>query len=322
MIAVTMGDPNGIGPEIALRSFANREIEEPWLLIGDRTVVEYGRQRLGISAPIHLVTDLSNVSKTELNLLDTGTMGSDQLRPGQLDERSGAAALEYVKTATELAIAGSVEAIVTLPVNKEAVRISHEGFTGHTEYIAGLCGVRRYTMMLASDQLIVTHVSTHVSLREAIELVQAERVLEVIELTHATLSRFLPEPRIAVAGLNPHAGEHGSFGTEDEKQILPAIRTAAERGIRVYGPEPPDTVFHRAVAGAFDAVVCMYHDQGHIPMKLTGFDVGVNATIGLPIVRTSVDHGTAFDIAYQGTAKTTSFVAAFRFAKRLLGKTS
>ncbi|HUX21541.1 MAG TPA: 4-hydroxythreonine-4-phosphate dehydrogenase PdxA [Spirochaetia bacterium] len=322
MIAVTMGDPNGVGPEIALKAFADGQTNEPWLLVGDLSVVEYAQRRLGLSIPVRRVSNLSEAEAGQLNLLDVGAIGGEALRPGEVDAKAGGAALEYIRRATELAISKSVEAVVTLPVNKEAVRLSHPGFTGHTEYIAGLCGVERYTMMLASDKLIVTHVSTHVALKEAISRVTTERVLEVIDLTYEALSRFLRQPRIAVAGLNPHAGEHGSFGDEDENEIAPAIRRAAARGLIVSGPEAPDTVFHRAAAGAFDAVVCMYHDQGHIPMKLLGFDVGVNVTIGLPIIRTSVDHGTAFDIAYKGTAKTTSFIAAFQFAQKLLGRAS
>ncbi len=315
-----MGDPNGVGPEIALKAFADHEINEPWLLVGDLSVLRYCQERLALSVPIHPIADPLAVDPDQLNLIDVEMIERGKLRPGEVDRTAGAAALEYVRRATELALSGSVEAVVTLPLNKEAVRLSHPGFTGHTEFIAERCGVQRYTMMLASERLIVTHVSTHVSLREAISRVSSERVLEVIQLTHDALSRFLEQPKIAVAGLNPHAGEHGSFGDEDRDEIAPAVREAAARGLIVQGPEPPDTVFQRAAAGAFDAVVCMYHDQGHIPMKLLDFDSGVNVTVGLPIIRTSVDHGTAFDIAYTGAAKTTSFVAAFRFAQRLLGR--
>jgi 4-hydroxythreonine-4-phosphate dehydrogenase len=225
--------------------------------------------------------------------------------------------VRYVEQATRLALDREVSAIVTLPINKEAARMDRPDFTGHTELIADLCGKHDYTMMLISDKFAVTHVSTHVPMAEAVTLVQKERVHTVIRLTHQALSRLHASPRIAVAGLNPHAGEHGAFGSEDAMEILPAIEAARALGWDVVGPEPPDTVFYRASKGLFDAVVCMYHDQGHIPMKLLDFEGGVNVTLGLQVVRTSVDHGTAFDIAWQGKASTHSFVQAYRFAQKL-----
>lgn len=215
-------------------------------------------------------------------------------------------------------MAGSVAGIVTMPMNKEATQLSDPGFVGHTELIAAACGVQRFSMMLTAGDLAVTHVSTHVSLQEAIRRVTTARVTEVIELTHETLRRFLDQPRIAVCGVNPHAGEHGLFGSEDTDQIVPAIEAARAAGIDASGPHPADTVFHQAVhRKQFDAIVCMYHDQGHTPMKLLAFESGVNVTIGLPIVRTSVDHGTAFDIAWQGIAFTGSLDHALHWAKRL-----
>jgi 4-hydroxythreonine-4-phosphate dehydrogenase len=217
-------------------------------------------------------------------------------------------------------LAGSVAGIVTMPMNKEATQLTDPGFVGHTELIAAACGVQRFTMMLTAGDLAVTHVSTHVSLQEAIRRVTTARVTEVIELTYETLHRFIDAPRIAVCGVNPHAGEHGLFGTEDAVQIVPAIEAARASGIDATGPHPADTVFHQAVhRKRFDAIVCMYHDQGHTPMKLLAFESGVNVTIGLPIVRTSVDHGTAFDIAWQGIAFTGSLDHALRWARRLAG---
>jgi 4-phospho-D-threonate 3-dehydrogenase / 4-phospho-D-erythronate 3-dehydrogenase len=226
-----------------------------------------------------------------------------------------------VLAATTDALAGSVAGIVTMPMNKEATQLSDPTFVGHTELIAAACGVQRYTMMLTAGDLAVTHVSTHVSLREAIRRVTTPRVVEVIELTHETLLRFIERPRIAVCGVNPHAGEHGLFGSEDAEHIVPAIEAAQAAGIDASGPHPADTVFHQAVhRKRFDAIVCMYHDQGHTPMKLLAFESGVNVTVGLPITRTSVDHGTAFDIAWQGVAFTGSLDHALRWARRLASR--
>jgi 4-hydroxythreonine-4-phosphate dehydrogenase len=225
-----------------------------------------------------------------------------------------------VLAATDAALSGSVAAVVTMPMNKEATQLTDPTFVGHTELVAARCGVAGPSMMLVAGDLAVTHVSTHVSLREAIARVTRQRVLEVVELTHRTLVPFVTTPRIAVCGLNPHAGEHGLFGDEDSVHIAPAIDAARRVGIDASGPWPADTVFHQAVhRRRYDAIVCMYHDQGHAPMKLLAFESGVNVTIGLPIVRTSVDHGTAFDIAWQGVAFTDSLTHALAWARRLIG---
>jgi 4-hydroxythreonine-4-phosphate dehydrogenase len=226
-----------------------------------------------------------------------------------------------VERATRDALAGRVAGVVTMPMNKEATQLSDPSFVGHTEFIAALCGAERVTMMLVAGDLAVTHVSTHCSLRQAIERVTTERVLEVIRLTDQTLRRFLDRPRVAVCGLNPHAGEHGLFGTEDAEFIAPAIAAARAEGIDASGPHPADTVFFQAVhRHRHDAIVCMYHDQGHGPTKLLAFDTGVNVSVGLPIIRTSVDHGTAFDIAWQGVAFTDSLHHALSYAWRLAGR--
>jgi 4-phospho-D-threonate 3-dehydrogenase / 4-phospho-D-erythronate 3-dehydrogenase len=203
-------------------------------------------------------------------------------------------------------------------MNKDATQLTDPHFVGHTEMIAGLCGSQRVTMMLTDGRLGVTHVSTHCSLREAIERVTTDRVLDVVRLTHEVLSGMVPRPRIAVCGLNPHAGEHGLFGTEDLEHIAPAVAAAQVEGIDASGPHPADTVFHQAVhRQRYDGIVCMYHDQGHGPMKLLAFETGVNVTLGLPIIRTSVDHGTAFDIAWSGVAVIDSLVHALAVARRL-----
>jgi 4-hydroxythreonine-4-phosphate dehydrogenase len=247
-------------------------------------------------------------------------MDPSHLTTGQVSSKGGAAAIQYLEAATRIVLEGRGDAIVTLPVNKEAVRLAMPGFTGHTEFLATAAGTDRYTMMLASERIAATHVSTHVSLSQAIDAVRSDRILDVIHLTHKALSRFIPEPRIAVAGLNPHSGEGGAFGSEDMSEIGPAVERARSSGLLVDGPVAPDTVFVRAVSGTYDAVVCMYHDQGHIAMKLLDFHGAVNVTLGLPFIRTSVDHGTAFDIAWKGTASTRSFVAAFHYAAKLVGQ--
>jgi 4-hydroxythreonine-4-phosphate dehydrogenase len=236
---------------------------------------------------------------------------------GKISKKAGSAAAKYVEIATRLALEGSISAIVTLPINKEAVRLSIPGFTGHTEFIANICEQKNYTMMLASGKFIVTHVSTHVSMEEAVKNVKADRVYNVIKLTYDTLRRFIEVPRIAVAGLNPHAGENGSFGKEDLEEILPAVHRAVREGIRAEGPAAPDTVFLKALKKQYDAVVCMYHDQGHIPLKLLDFEGGVNVTLGLKVIRTSVDHGTAFDIAGRNMADPRSMKQAMKMAVRM-----
>jgi 4-hydroxythreonine-4-phosphate dehydrogenase len=312
-LAITMGDASGVGPEIILRRHAAEPLERV-VVYGDAAILRHGAALLGIDPDV----------VDSLPIVDLGLLGAADHRPGQLDARSGEAARDYVVRATHDALAGVVGGLVTMPMNKEATQLSDPGFVGHTELIAALCGVSNVTMMLTADldghRLAVTHVSTHCSLQHAIARVTVERVGEVITLTHDALARSLHTPRIAVCGLNPHAGEHGLFGREDIERIAPAIEAARRRGIDASGPHPADTVFFQAVhRRRYDAVVVMYHDQGHAPMKLIAFDSGVNVTLGLPIVRTSVDHGTAFDIAWTGTAFTDSLDHAVNYARTLIG---
>jgi 4-hydroxythreonine-4-phosphate dehydrogenase len=324
-MAITMGDASGVGPEIVLRRHAARPFGDDVVVYGDLAVLRRGAQLLGADVDLVAVDPArlgaSSPSPGALRVIDLGLLTAEQHRPGVLDGPSGAAARAYVVAATDDALAGRVAGIVTMPMNKEATQLVDPGFVGHTELVAERCGATRVTMMLTNGPLAVTHVSTHCSLRQAIDRVRPERVLDVIELTHATLRRFLPVPRIAVCGLNPHAGEHGLFGDEDLVHIVPAIERARALGIDATGPHPADTVFHQAVhRHRYDAIVCMYHDQGHGPMKLLAFDTGVNVTLGLPIIRTSVDHGTAFDIAWQGVAFTDSLDHALAYAWRLAGR--
>lgn len=311
-LAITMGDASGIGPELVLRSWCEGTLGDDVVVYGDAAVLRHGAGLLGLE-----------VDWDAFPVVDLALLTAADHRPGELDTKSGAAARAYVERATRDALAGTVAGIVTMPMNKEATQRSDPSFVGHTEFIAGLCGVEKVTMMLTaatpSGSIAVTHVSTHCSLAEAIHRVSAERVLDVVHLTNDVLRRFLPVPRIAVCGLNPHAGEHGLFGSEDIEHITPAIETARAEGIDATGPHPADTVFFQAVhRDRYDAIVCMYHDQGHGPMKLLAFDSGVNVTLGLPIVRTSVDHGTAFDIAWRGVAFTDSVRHAVAYARRLV----
>ena len=320
-MAITMGDASGVGPEIVLRRAAEGAFADDTIVVyGDAAILRHGAALLGLDVQIEAISEPGQWRAGPLQVVDAGLLTGSDHRPGVIDSASGAAARAYVLAATHDAIAGKVAGIVTMPMNKEATQLSDPGFVGHTELIAAACGVQRFTMMLTAGDLAVTHVSTHVSLQEAIRLVTTARVTEVIELTYETLHRFLEQPRIAVCGVNPHAGEHGLFGSEDAEQIVPAIEAARVAGMDVSGPHPADTVFHQAVhRKRFDAIVCMYHDQGHTPMKLLAFESGVNVTVGLPIVRTSVDHGTAFDIAWQGVAFTGSLDHALGWARRLAG---
>ena len=322
-MAITMGDASGVGPEIVLRRFAQGLLDDTVVVYGDAAILEAGADLLGLDVRAHVVAHLAQARSGRLNVVDFKRLDAADLTPGRLNTRAGAAARDYVEAATRDALAGRVAGVVTMPMNKEATRASDPNFIGHTELIASLCGVREFSPMLATEDIAVTHVSAHVSLAEAIARVSGPRVRSVIELTHRTLSLFLPRPRIAVCGLNPHAGENGLFGTEDTEVIAPAIEAARRAGIDATGPHPADTVFYQAIRrDRFDAIVCMYHDQGHAPMKLASFESAVNVTIGLPIVRTSVDHGTAFDIAWQGTAFTESLGHALDYAWKLVGARS
>ncbi len=317
MIAVSMGDPNGVGPEIALRSFLEGTFPADAFIIGDISVLRFCAEKIGLDVDLE-DCDGSSLSKGALNVMDMRLMGAEDVEIGKISRKAGAASLEYIRKAAALAIRKQVDAMVTLPVNKEAIMLSSPGFVGHTELVAEMCGTKDYAMMIASERMITTYVSTHVSIKDCAGLVRKDRILKVVRLTSGAAKTLRGRAKIAVAALNPHAGEAGAFGDEEAREIAPAIEKAKSEGYDVHGPVPPDTVFFRAFRGEFDAVVCMYHDQGHIAMKFSGVDEGVNATLGLPIVRTSVDHGTAFDIAYQGKASTASFVNACRMARKLI----
>ena len=318
-IAITMGDPCGIGPEITLKACADSRRTVPVVVIGDLDVLTRANK---VAETQLAIRPISSVDQAEFAPGTVDVLAENSLPAGlpwgTLDARAGAASFQYVRRGIQLAMADEIQALVTAPINKEALRMAGVPYPGHTEILADLSGTDDYAMMLATDELRIVLVTVHQSLRTAIDSITTARVLNIIRLTDRTLRRSgLPAPRIAVAGLNPHAGENGLFGREDLDIITPAIQTAQSEGIQASGPWPADTVFMRARAGAFDVVVAQYHDQGLIPVKYLGIEHGVNITIGLPFVRTSVDHGTAFDIAGLGTADHTSLLAALTQADRL-----
>jgi len=318
LFGITIGDSSGVGPEILLRAFRGGEIIPPFVAYGDIAALDHYNNLLGCAVAIRAIKKPSEYRPGELNVIDHGILQPGEVTPGRLSAVSGRAAREYVVSATKSALAGEIAAMVTLPMNKEATQLTDPVFTGHTELIGELCGSKDVTIMLASDQLIVTHVSTHMSLQNAIHAAKKERICTILRLTSDAVRKLVPNPRIAVAGLNPHAGENGLFGEEEIREIRPAVEWAQSQGMPIDGPFPPDTVFYMAVRKKkFDAIVCMYHDQGHVPLKLLDFEGGVNIALGLPIVRTSVDHGTAFDIAGKGEASTHSLIRAIEYAVKL-----
>lgn len=318
-LVVSMGDANGVGPEILLKSYTKGLLTHPFYAVGDACALSLASRKMQSDVKIHIMNSPLDYHDHHLNLLDLRMLQSSDVEPGKVSKTVGNAAKAYIESAVRSVLSGAAAAMVTLPVSKEAIQLSSPGFTGHTELIAQMCGQDNYTMMLASDKLTVTHVSTHVSMLDAVAAVRRDRVLNVIRLTRDALTGSLGRsPRIAVAGLNAHAGENGLFGREEIEHIAPAIADAMQEGMDASGPHPPDTIFLKASTGQYDAVVCMYHDQGHIPLKLLDFSGGVNVTLGLKIIRTSVDHGTAFDIAYKGFADTGSFVKAFSMAAAMV----
>jgi 4-hydroxythreonine-4-phosphate dehydrogenase len=305
-IAITLGDPAGVGGEVILKALADREISSSaeFLVLGDRAAIEAAQRSTGVQF------DALGVEFRDCGVLAPG----EPIDYGALRAAYGKAAVRYVHDATLMCLNHEVDAMVTGPLNKEAVTLNGMQFSGHTEYIAELCGVTGSRMLLVGTKLSVVHVSTHVSLRNACNL-DRSRIIETIELGNEAMKLLgKAEPRIAVCGLNPHAGEHGLFGTEDEEFIKPAVEACKARGITCEGPVAPDTIFFKAAGGSHDLIVAMYHDQGHIPMKLLDFEATVNTSLGIPIIRTSVDHGTAFDIAGKNLASEANMKAAIRMA--------
>lgn len=308
IIGITMGDPCGVGPEITVRALAEMSEQDraATRIYGNLKTLEAARDALGVSL------DLTPF------VMDIEIEGAP-LPWGQLSKTAGDAAFRFIEKAVQDALSADIGCIVTAPINKEALNLAGHHYDGHTGMLRHLTNSSAAYMLLASDRLKVIHVSTHVALQEAIRRATTERVLATIRAGNAHLKRIgYDNPRIAVAGINPHCGENGLFGTEDDDQIVPAVAAARSEGINVEGPISADTVFHRAYTGAFDLVVAQYHDQGHIPIKLVAFDTAVNVSVELPIDRTSVDHGTAFDIAGKGIANHGNMNSAIAYARKLV----
>ncbi len=306
-LGITMGDASGSGPEIIVKSLEERRFYDQarLIVIGDAKIMKRAAGIVRSNKSIRPIKspEAGGNDPEAIDILDFNNLPAD-LPFAVVDGRAGKAAYEYVAKGVELAQSGTIDAIVTAPLNKEALNLGGCHFAGHTEILAGLSQTKDYAMMLVGGSLRVIHATTHVSMRRACDLVKRDRLLKVIDLADSA-GRLLgiKEPRVAVAGLNPHAGEGGLFGTEEVEEIIPAVESAKAKGYNVFGPLPPDTVFYRmAVKNHFDIVVCMYHDQGHIPMKVLSFETAVNVTLGLPFIRTSVDHGTVFGKAGKGTA--------------------
>lgn len=325
-IAITMGDPAGVGPEVVAKALSHMEVYQNCIpiVIGDREALKDAINFCKLPLELQEISDIKD-AKGEFGKVEYVNMGYLEPEGWEYKKSSakcGEASFQYVIYGIKLAMDGVVSAVVTAPINKESIHMAGHNYDGHTEIFAEYTGTDDFAMLLASKNLHVIHVSTHCSLREACERVKKERVLKVIQLANQGMKKLgYSNPRIGVAGLNPHCSENGLFGSEEEKEIIPAIKMAQSMGIDVQGPESPDTVFVKCQAGQYDIVVAMYHDQGHIPLKLSGFKYdlllnkyesvsGINCTIGLPIVRTSVDHGTAFGKAGEGRANEESMLDA------------
>jgi 4-hydroxythreonine-4-phosphate dehydrogenase len=334
ILGVTMGDPAGVGPEIIARACAEPGVRRACrpVVIGAAATMSEALALVGSALSLHAVKDVGECcwEGAALEVLDLANVDMATLPRCEVSAAAGRAAYEYIGRAVALATTGAIHGIVTAPVNKEALAAAGMTHTGHTEILATLSGTRDFAMLLLGGDLRVIHVTTHVALRCVPDLVTRDRVLRTIELAQRALESLgLAAGRIAVAGLNPHAGEDGLFGDEEKTAIVPAIEAARAAGLNVTGPLPADTLFSRARGGEFDIVVAMYHDQGHIPVKTLGFNYdeatkrwvglsGVNVTVGLPFLRVSVDHGTAFDRAWKGVANHESMVEALEVAVRML----
>ena len=322
IVAITMGDAAGIGPEIIIKALSHASVYDCCrpLVVGDISVMERARAILGLSLELHAVaepTEACFVLPT-IDVLDLHNVDWSQVQPGTVCAEAGRAAVEYVVRATELALADEAQAIATAPLNKEAIQLGGCRFIDHTGILTAKTGSSRVTTMLVTGLLRTVHVTRHVPLRAVAPLITVERVLETIKVTDEGLRALgIGRPRLAVAALNPHGGEGGLLGDEETAAIAPAVKSARSEGIDAHGPFPADSIFTRALRGEFDAVVAMYHDQGHIPIKVHGLEESVAVTLGLSVVRTSVDHGTAFDIAWQGIADARSMIEAIKLAAQL-----
>ncbi|MDF1824998.1 MAG: 4-hydroxythreonine-4-phosphate dehydrogenase PdxA [Verrucomicrobiales bacterium] len=320
-IAITMGDPAGVGPEICLDLLADSAVAEfcTPIVIGDRAVLNKCAAMTGKPSPLHLITE-EDLSGCEVpSLVDPGCFSMEGFTPGEISAATGRAAYGFIIKGIELALSGVIDGVSTAPINKEALNLAGVKEPGHTEIFANQSGTEKFCMMMTSEIITCSLVTVHVGYHEVPAMLTVDRIHEVIELTRAAMTRIRGrEPKMVVCGLNPHAGEKGLFGNrEEEVTILPAMEKARAAGADLVGPLPPDTAFLDWRRAETDAYICMYHDQGLIPLKALAFDEAINVTLGLPIVRTSVDHGTALDIAWQGKANPGSLVEAVRLAARL-----
>lgn len=319
-IAITMGDPAGIGAEIIVKALYGAEINEYCtpIIIGNRSVIEDAIRLLKLHVKLHVISspEESNPAPGSIELIDTGQIKNYEKCKATAE--GGKACVAYIKKAVEFANEKRIDAVVTAPISKEALKLAGFQWHGHTELLAELTGAKDYAMMLIGGLIRVILVTTHTSLRSVPDLITKESVLKTIYLAKKACEMMgIKNPKIAVAGLNPHAGEAGIFGNEEINEIQPAVEEAVKQGIPAKGPFPPDTVFYKAYKGDIDIIVCMYHDQGLIPLKMISFDEGVNVTVGLPIIRTSPDHGTAYDIAWKGKASPSSILEAIKLASIL-----
>ncbi len=333
IIAITMGDPAGIGPEIIIKALSLKETYEKCrpLVTGDANIMQWAVDNMQSELKIHRISSVKE-ARFELGTIDVydlACIDMSTFQPGVLQNQCGHVAFISVTTAIQLAMDNEVDATVTAPLNKEALHNAGHNFDGHTEIYAHYTNTRKYAMLLADEHLRVIHVSTHVPLRVACDRVKKDRIIEVPELITDACKQFgIENPRIGIAGLNPHASDGGLFGWEEEKEITPAVKELQERGFNVDGPVPPDSLFAKARCGKYDGCVAMYHDQGHIPFKVVGFQwnketgkmeaaKGVNITLGLPIIRVSVDHGTAFDVAGKGIASPDAMLLSIDYATKM-----
>ncbi len=318
IIAITMGDPAGIGPEVILKALSHEEVRDSarFLIFGDANIIHREAKNLDFKIPLIPVPSVGDAEfpSNGIEIVNLTAL-NPTLEYGTPSAITGDAAFKYIKRAAMAALSGEVDAVVTAPISKEALKMAGHNYPGHTEILADLCNTDDYAMMLAGPHLRVVLCTIHVPYTKVPSLLSRELIFKTIRIAHESLSKYLGKrPRIAVASLNPHAGEGGMFGDEEVRYIRPAIEDAVSKGMDASGPYPADTLFYWAYKGKYDAVVCMYHDQGLIPLKLLDFERGVNVTLGLPVIRTSVDHGTAFDIAGKGLADPSSMIEAVRTA--------
>ncbi len=318
-LVLTMGDPSGIGPEVIVKALCDPMVRKMahCLIVGNAAIFRQAVKLVEADLPVRSVSGFDDPAfdPDGLNVLDAVELDLRRWTPQKPNEESGRAALRAIEGATQLVLQGAADALVTAPIHKAAAHQAGLPFAGHTEFLAALCGVTETRLMLVCDELRVIHVTGHMALCDALAALTPERIIKTVELALPVLSWLgFDHPRIAVAALNPHAGEEGAFGDEEERLLRPAVERLRASGLEVSGPVPADSVFWRAFQGAFDLVVALYHDQGHIPVKVLAFDRAVNVTVGLPIVRTSPDHGVALDIAWQNRARATSLMAAIRWA--------